>query len=159
MAISGVTPFLWFDDNALEAAERYVSVFPDSRILSVSHYGEGAPKPAGTPMVVAFALNGTPMAAINGGPQFPHSEAVSFQVSCDTQEEIDRIWFALIADGGSESRCGWCRDRFGVSWQVTPSRLGDLFGGADPQAGQRAMQAMLGMGRLVIAELEAARSG
>ena len=159
MAISGVTPFLWFDDDALAAAEWYVSVFPDSRILSVSHYGEEAPKPAGTPMVVAFEVSGTPMAAINGGPQFPHSEAVSFQVSCDTQEEIDRIWFALIADGGTESQCGWCRDRFGVSWQVTPARMGDLLGGDDPRASQRAMQAMFGMTRLIIAELEAARAG
>lgn len=159
MAISGVTPFLWFDDDALTAAELYVSVFPNSRIVSVSHYGEGAPKPAGTPMVVEFALNGTRMAAINGGPQFPHSPAVSFQVSCDTQEEIDRVWFALIADGGAEGQCGWCTDRFGVSWQVTPARMGDLLGGDDPQAAQRAMQAMFGMTRLVIADLEAARAG
>ena len=159
MAISGVTPFLWFDDDALTAAELYVSVFPNSRIVSVSHYGEGAPKPAGTPMVVEFVLNGTRMSAINGGPQFPHSPAVSFQVSCDTQEEIDRVWFALIADGGAESQCGWCTDRFGVSWQVTPARMGDLLGGDDPQAAQRAMQAMFGMTRLVIADLEAARAG
>jgi len=159
MAIHGVTPFLWFDDDALAAAELYVSLFPDSRILSVSHYQEGSFKPAGTPLVVEFEICGTRMSALNGGPQFPHSEAVSFQVSCDYQEEIDRIWFGLIADGGAESQCGWCKDRFGVSWQVTPSRIGELLGGEDPAASQRAWQAMMSMQRLVIADLEGARAG
>lgn len=158
MAISGVTTFLWFDNEAFEAAEFYAGLFPDSRVTSVSHYGEGAPKPAGTPFIAEFTLFGQPFAALNGGPQFPHSEAVSFMVQCDTQEEIDRLWDALVSDGGEESMCGWCRDRFGVSWQIVPSMLGDLLGHPDPAAAARAQQAMFGMRRLDIAALQAAVS-
>lgn len=156
MAISGVTPFLWFDEDAQAAAELYVSIFPDSRITSVVHNGEGARRPAGTVLIVTFELFGRPFAALNGGPEFPHSEAVSFQVGCDTQDEIDRVWNALIADGGAESQCGWCKDRFGVSWQVTPSDMGRLLGGGDPEASARAWAAMMQMRRIVIADLEAA---
>lgn len=159
MSIHGVTPFLWFDEQALPAAELYVSLFPESRITDVSHYQEGAQKPAGTVLVVNFEIFGMPYAALNAGPQFPHSEAVSFQVSCDTQEEIDRLWFGLIADGGSESQCGWCKDRFGVSWQVIPSRLGELLGGSDPQASGRAWGAMMQMTRIDIAALESIVKG
>ena len=159
MAIHGVTPFLWFDNEALEAAELYVSLFPDSRIADVSYYQEGAQKPAGTVLVVNFEIFGKPFATLNAGPEFPHSEAVSFQVSCDTQEEIDRLWFGLIADGGSEARCGWCKDRFGVSWQVTASRMGEFLGGADAQASGRAWAAMMQMTRIDIAGLEAAVQG
>ena len=155
MSIHGVTSFLWFDNEAHEAAEFYVSLFPNSRIKSESHYGEGAPKPAGSVLVTEFELFGQPFAALNGGPQFPHSEAVSFQVSCDTQEEIDGLWAALTADGGEESMCGWCKDRFGVSWQVTPTRLGDFLG-APGAAGQRAMAAMLQMRKFDISALERA---
>lgn len=126
MAVSGVTTHLWFDDQALDAAEYYVSLFPDSRIASVSHYPEGGQRPAGSVLLVEFELFGQSFAALNGGPEFPHSEAVSFQVRCDTQEELDRVWDALVADGGSESMCGWCKDRFGVSWQVVPSHLDRL---------------------------------
>ncbi len=158
MGIHGVTTFLWFDDQAHEAAAFYVSLFPDSRMKSESHYGEGAPKPAGTVMVSEFELFGRPFAALNGGPYFTHSEAVSFQVSCDTQEEIDRTWAALIADGGEEGMCGWCKDRFGVSWQVTPSRLGEFLG-APGEAGQRAMAAMLQMRKFDIAAMERATAG
>ncbi len=159
MAISGLTTFLWFDDEALPAAELYVATFPDSRIMSVSHYGEGARKPAGSILVVEFELFGQRFSALNGGPQFPHSEAVSFQVTCDTQAELDRIWDTLIADGGEESMCGWCKDRFGVSWQVVPTVLGELLGGGDEAAAGRAWAAMMTMRRPDIAALEAAAAG
>jgi predicted 3-demethylubiquinone-9 3-methyltransferase (glyoxalase superfamily) len=158
VAISGVTTFLWFDEAALEAAEFYVGLFPDSRITSVSHYGEGAQMPEGTVMVVEFVLFGQPFAALNGGPQFPHTEAVSFKVEGDTQDDIDRVWDALVHDGGEESRCGWCRDRFGVSWQVVPARLGELMGGADAAASGRAWSALMQMGKIDIATLQAAKA-
>lgn len=153
MAISGGTPCLWFDDAALEAAELYVSIFPDSRLGAVQYYLEGAPRPAGSVLLVEFELMGRPFTALNGGPQFPHTEAVSFQVRCDTQEEIDRVWDALVADGGAESMCGWCKDRFGVNWQVTPTALDDLLAGDDPAAAQRAWTALMDMRRIVIADL------
>lgn len=153
MAISGATPYLWFDDQALEAAEFYVSLFPDSRLGTVSYYQEGGHRPAGSVLVVEFELMGRPFAALNGGPQFPHTEAVSFEVRCDTQEEIDRVWDALVADGGQESQCGWCKDRFGVNWQVTPTVLVDLLAGPDRAAAQRAWDAVMGMRRIVIADV------
>ena len=155
MAISGVTTFLWFDDQAEQAAAFYTGLFPDSAVTSVSRYGEGDRKPAGTALVVEFTLFGQPFAALNGGPEFTHSEAVSFQVRCDTQDEIDRLWDALVADGGEESMCGWCKDRFGVNWQVTPTALEELLGGDDPEAAQRAWLAMMDMRRIVIADLMA----
>lgn len=155
MAISGGTPYLWFDDQALEAAEFYVSLFPDSRLGRVSYYREGGHRPAGSVLVVEFDLMGRPFAALNGGPEFPHTEAVSFQVLCDSQEEIDRIWNALIADGGAESMCGWCKDRFGVNWQVTARALDELLSGDDAEAAQRAWNALLDMRRIVIADLMA----
>lgn len=151
MAVDGVRTFLWFDDQALPAAQFYADLFPGGCITSVAHYGDGAPKPAGTVMVVEFEIFGRPFAGLNGGPQFPHSQAVSFQVRCDTQEEIDRVWDALIADGGQESQCGWCQDRFGIHWQVVPSALGELL-----SAGAGAWQAMMGMRRIVIADLASA---
>jgi len=151
MAVEGVRTFLWFDDQAMPAAQFYVDLFPGGRINSVSHYGEGAPKPAGSVLVVEFEIFGQPFAGLNGGPQFPHSQAVSFQVRCDTQDEIDRIWDALVAEGGHESQCGWCQDRFGVHWQVVPSALGELL-----SAGDGAWQAMMGMRRIVIADLVSA---
>ena len=156
MAVTGARPFLWFDEQELEAAELYVSCFPDSRITSTSYYQEGAQKPAGTVLVVEFELFGQPFAALNGGPGFPHSEAISFQVMCDTQEELDRIWFTLIADGGAESQCGWCSDRFGVCWQVTPRRLGERLGDPDPAVSQAAWAAMMQMSRIDIAAIDAA---
>lgn len=159
MAISGVTTFLWFDDQAEQAAAFYTGLFPDSAVTSVSRYGEGDRKPAGTALVVEFTLFGQPFAALNGGPEFTHSEAVSFQVRCDTQDEIDRLWDALVADGGKESMCGWCRDRFGVSWQVIPARLGEFLGHPDPAASARAREAMFGMRRFDLAALEAAVLG
>lgn len=153
MPISDITTYLWFDDQALEAAEFYVGLFPNSSIGSVSYYPEDSQRPPGTVLVAEFSVMGRPFAALNGGPQFPHSEAVSFQVSCDTQDEIDHLWFGLVADGGEEGRCGWCKDRFGVSWQIVARRLGELMSGPDPEASQRAFQAMMSMNRIVIADL------
>jgi len=153
MAIHEPVTYLWFDDQALDAATFYVSLFPGSALGAVSHYREGAQKPAGTVLVAEFTLMGRPWAALNGGPQFPHSEAVSFQVQVDTQDEVDRLWDSLVADGGEESMCGWCRDRFGVSWQIIPRALGERLGSADPGVSERAWRAMMGMRRIVIAHL------
>lgn len=151
MAITGLTTFLWFDTNALEAAEFYVSLFPDSRLGAVTHYpADDEHQPQGTDVLtVEFTLFGQAFAGINGGPHFTHSEAVSFMVQCDTQEELDRIWDALVADGGAESQCGWCKDRFGVSWQVVPRALPDLLA-------RGAWPALMHMQRIDIAALEAA---
>jgi predicted 3-demethylubiquinone-9 3-methyltransferase (glyoxalase superfamily) len=156
MAIHGVTTYLWFDDCAMEAAELYVSLFPESAIGSVSHYQEGGRRPAGMVLVAEFTLFGQPFAALNGGPEFTHSPAVSLQVACDTQEELDRIWFGLIEGGGSESQCGWCIDRFGVSWQVIPTRFGQLMQSGDPDVSGRVFAAMMSMTKFDIAALEAA---
>ena len=127
MAIAGLTTFLWFDTEALDAATFYTHLFPDSALGEITHYPSDHPhRPEGSVLSIAFTLFGQPFAAINGGPQFPHTEAVSFMVQCDTQDELDRVWDALVSDGGQESRCGWCKDRFGISWQVVPSDLQDL---------------------------------
>ena len=120
MAATNLTTFLWFDNEALEAAEFYVSLFPGSRLGAVSYYQADAQRPKGSVLTVEFELFGRPFAALNGGPQFPHSEAVSFQVACDTQEDVDRLWAALVSDGGAESMCGWCKDRWGISWRSSP---------------------------------------
>jgi predicted 3-demethylubiquinone-9 3-methyltransferase (glyoxalase superfamily) len=148
-----ITPCLWFDTEAEDAARMYTSVFPNSRITSISRYGEGAPREAGMVMVVAFELDGRPLTALNGGPQYTFSEAVSFQVMCDDQAQIDHFWDAL-GDGGQPGPCGWLKDRFGVSWQIVPRRLTELLSQSDPETSQRVMQCMMGMGKLVIAELE-----
>ena len=152
-----ITPNLWFDDNAEEAANFYVSVFPNSRIVSVSHYPEGTDK-AGTAVTVEFELNGNPFVGINGGPMFKFDEAVSFQITCDSQEEIDHYWDALIADGGAESQCGWCKDRFGLSWQVVPGGMGELFS-SNPEGAKRAWEAMMQMRKIDFAALQAAAAG
>ncbi len=133
-----------------------MSLFPNSRITEVSTYGPGAPKPAGSVLVVNFELFGQPWAALNGGPNYTHSPAVSFQVHGDTQDEIDRLWSSLVADGGAEGRCGWCTDRFGISWQIIPTRLGELLSHTDPQVSGAAMGAMMQMTKIDIAALEAA---
>ena len=152
MAITGLATFLWFDTQALEAAEFYTDLFPGSELGSISHYPDDHPhKPVSSVLAVEFSLFGRKFTAINGGPQFSHSEAVSFMVHCDTQEEIDRIWDALIADGGSESQCGWCKDRFGISWQVVPRNIQELL-----SAG--AWPALMPMKKIEIAALEAAAS-
>jgi predicted 3-demethylubiquinone-9 3-methyltransferase (glyoxalase superfamily) len=153
MAITGLTTFLWFDSEAEEAAQFYVATFPGARLGSVSRYGEGGMRPAGTAMVAEFELFGQPFSALNGGPQFTHSEAVSFQVFCDTQDEVDYLWDALTADGGEESMCGWCKDRFGVSWQVIPRRLTEVLSSSDPEESARGFAAMMTMRKIDIAGL------
>lgn len=152
------TPFLWFDGTAEQAAERYVRIFPNSSVGDVARYGEGGLGPAGSAMTVSFELDGQSFVGLNGGPQFPFTEAVSFAIPCADQAEVDHYWDALV-DGGETGRCGWLKDRFGVSWQVVPNRLGELLGDPDPDRASRAMEAMLGMSRLVIADLETAADG
>ncbi len=151
-----IRPNLWFDTEAEAAAEFYVSVFPNSRIVDVARYTEAGPRPAGMVMTVEFELDGSRFVGINGGPQFTFSEAVSFQITCADQEEIDFFWEALTKDGGEEGPCGWLKDRFGLSWQVVPEGMNELFEDADPERKTRAMQAMLGMRKIDIAELERA---
>lgn len=153
-----ITTCLWFDTQAEEAAEFYVSVFEQSRILNVSRFGAGGPGPAGQAMTVHFEIAGRIFMALNGGPAFSFSEAVSFVIDCVSQEEVDRYWAALT-DGGSEGRCGWLKDRYGVSWQVVPTVLGQLLGGPDPEGSRRATEAMLGMRKLDIAALQKAYAG
>jgi predicted 3-demethylubiquinone-9 3-methyltransferase (glyoxalase superfamily) len=153
MAATGLTTYLWFDDQALEAATFYVDLFPQSRLGNISHYQADAQRPEGTVLTVEFEIFGRPFAALNGGPQFPHSEAVSFQVSCETQEDVDRIWDAIVSNGGSESQCGWCKDRWGVSWQVIPVALGRALQGLDGYDSKFAFEAMMKMSRIVVAEL------
>jgi len=150
-----ISPFLWFDTQAEEAAEHYVSIFQNSAILGVSRYGEGAPVPAGTVMSVSFVLDGVEFQALNGGPQFPFTEAISLFVRAETQPEIDALWAALT-DGGEPGRCGWLKDRFGLSWQIVPPVLFELLADPDPARAGRVMAAMLGMGKLDIAALRAA---
>jgi predicted 3-demethylubiquinone-9 3-methyltransferase (glyoxalase superfamily) len=153
-----IIPNLWFDTEAEEAADFYISVFENSRIVNVTHYTEGAPRPAGMVMTVEFELDGQRFVGINGGPQFTFDEAVSFQINCETQEEIDYYWERL-SEGGEEGPCGWLKDRCGLSWQVVPTGMEDLFADQDPERAQRAMQAMLGMGKLDIAALRRAADG
>lgn len=156
MTVTGVTTFLWFDNEAGEAAEFYVSLFPNSSIKSISHYQKDAQKPEGTVLTIEFELFGRPFAALNAGPQFPHTEAVSFQIGCDTQEEVDHLWNSLISNGGQESMCGWCKDRFGISWQVIPNILGKLLSSSDREKSGRAFAAMMQMHKIDIAGLNRA---
>ena len=153
MTVTGLTTFLWFDQEAEEVANFYVSLFPQSRIGNISRYPEGSRLPAGTVMTIEFEIFGQSFTCLNGGPMFPHSEAVSFQVSCDTQEEVDHLWNSLIADGGAESQCGWCKDKFGVSWQIIPKALSDALSSNDPDISSYAMQAMMKMGKIIIKDL------
>jgi predicted 3-demethylubiquinone-9 3-methyltransferase (glyoxalase superfamily) len=150
-----ITPNLWFDTEGQEAAEFYVSVFPNSKITSISHYGEAGPRPAGTVLTVDFTLDGQEFTAINGGPEFHFDEAISLLIDCADQDEVDYYWTKL-SEGGEESQCGWLKDRYGLSWQVVPAGLGELLTDPDPKRGQRAMKAMLGMQKLELAALRAA---
>ena len=153
MAATNLTTFLWFDNEALEAAEFYVSLFPGSRLGAVSYYQADAQRPKGSVLTVEFELFGRPFAALNGGPQFPHSEAVSFQVACDTQEDVDRLWAAVVSDGGAESMCGWCKDRWGISWQIIPSALTRALQGLDGYDSEYAFGAMMNMSKIIVADL------
>ena len=150
-----LTPCLWFDTQGEEAAEFYTTVFPSSRILEVTHYGSAGPRPEGTVMTVSFELDGRPFIALNGGPEFTFTEAVSFEIECEDQEEVDRYW-ATLSEDGEEGPCGWLKDRFGLSWQVVPRRLTELLTDPDEERGQRVMAAMLAMRKIDIAELERA---
>jgi predicted 3-demethylubiquinone-9 3-methyltransferase (glyoxalase superfamily) len=151
-----ISPFLWFDSNAEEAANFYVSIFKDSKILKIARYGEAGPGPAGSVMVVNFQIEGQDFTALNGGPVFKFTEAISFVISCQTQEEVDHYWNKLTADGGQESQCGWLKDKYGLSWQVTPTILGELLADKDQKKAQRVMQAMLQMKKIDIAALKRA---
>ena len=155
---SPIIPNLWFDTEAEEAATFYCSVFKNSQILSTSRYPEGSPGPVGSVMTVEFELDGNRFVGINGGPQFPFTEAVSFQINCATQDEVDYFWERLT-EGGQEVQCGWLKDRYGLSWQVVPAGMAELFADDDPTRAGRAMQAMLGMVKLDIAALRAAADG
>src|SRR5689334_1507210 len=153
-----IIPNLWFDTEAEDAAAFYTSVFPNSRVVNKLHYTEAAPSKAGTVMTVEWEIDGQRFVGINGGPQFTFSEAVSFQVNCKDQDEIDYYWEKL-GEGGEEGPCGWLKDRFGLSWQVVPEGVDDLFSDADPERAQRAMEAMFKMKKLDVAELQRAADG
>ena len=154
-----ITTFLWFDANAEEAARFYTSIFKDSRIVSTARYGDAGPGPKGSVMTVKFELEGQEFLALNGGPHFTFTEAISLLVNCESQQEVDEMWSKLLAGGGQESQCGWLKDRFGLSWQVTPTRLPELIADPDPQKAKRAMEAMMTMKKIDIARLEQAVAG
>ena len=153
-----IVPFLWFDTNAEEAANFYVSIFKGSKIVSTSRYGETGPGPKGSVMVVTFELDGQELMALNGGPQFKFTEALSLLVNCKNQDEVDHYWETLSA-GGQEGPCGWLKDKFGLSWQVFPTVLGELLADKDPQKRERVMKAMLQMKKIDIAGLKRAAEG
>jgi predicted 3-demethylubiquinone-9 3-methyltransferase (glyoxalase superfamily) len=150
-----ITPFLWFDGKAEEAMNFYVSVFKNSKVLRVSRYGEGGPGPKGAVMSATFRLDGQDFFALNGGPQFTFSPAISFFVNCETQQEVDELWEKL-SEGGKKERCGWLKDKYGLSWQIIPSALGKLMGDKDAEKAKRVMQAMLQMDKIDIARLQQA---
>jgi predicted 3-demethylubiquinone-9 3-methyltransferase (glyoxalase superfamily) len=154
-----IIPNLWFDAEAEEAADYYIDVFGEGRVLSVARYPENSPGPAGSVMSVQFEVAGMQFVGINGGPQFTFTEAVSFQVDCADQAEVDRYWDRLIGDGGEESQCGWLKDKYGLSWQIVPDGMDELFADPDAARAQRAMQAMLQMKKLDVGALRAAADG
>ena len=153
-----ITPFLWFDNNAEEAVDFYCSIFKNSRVLNISRYGDAVPGPKGTVMTVDFELDGEKLIALNGGPQFKFTEAISLVVTCETQEEIDYFWEKLSA-GGAESQCGWLKDKYGLSWQVVPTIIGELISDKDPERSNRVMQEVLKMKKLEIEPLKRAYEG
>ena len=150
-----ITPFLWFDGKAEEAMNFYTSIFKNSKIGRITRYGDAGPGPKGTVMSATFQLDGQEFMALNGGPQFKFTEAISFFVNCETQEEVDELWEKLSA-GGQKSRCGWLKDKYGLSWQIIPSALGEMLGDKDPEKSQRVMKAMLQMDKIDIKGLEQA---
>lgn len=157
-SVNKIVPNLWFDTQAEEAAEFYASVFPGGRVVNVARYTEAGPGPAGSVMTVEFELCGQRFVGINGGPQFTFSEAVSFQVTCADQDEVDYYWDRLTA-GGEESQCGWLKDRYGLSWQIVPDGMDEIFAHPDPSRAERAMRAMFEMKKLDIAALRRAADG
>ena len=153
-----ITPYLWFDNQAEEAANFYTSIFKDSKIEDIQRYGEAGPGPEGTAMIVTFTLEGQQFFALNGGPQFKFTEAISLYVNCQTQAEVDELWQKL-ADGGEEQMCGWLKDKYGLSWQIIPTALTELMSDPDPEKAGRVMQAMLQMQKIDVAELRRAYEG
>jgi predicted 3-demethylubiquinone-9 3-methyltransferase (glyoxalase superfamily) len=153
-----ITPCLWFDTEAEEAARFYASIFKNSRITAITHYGEGMPMPKGTVMTVRFELDGQEFLALNGGPTFPFTEAISLMVECKDQKEIDFYWDRLL-EGGSKAQCGWLKDKYGLSWQVVPQDLDKLLSDKDPAKSSRVLQAVMGMVKLDVSKLEAAYAG
>jgi len=150
-----ITPFLWFDDQAEEAMNFYVSIFKNSKVISTTRYGDEGPRPKGAVMTATFQLDGQEFIALNGGPEFKFTEAISFFVNCETQEEVDGLWDKL-SEGGEEGRCGWLKDKYGLSWQIVPTVLGELLNDTDPAKSQRVMKAMLQMNKIDIAGLKRA---
>jgi predicted 3-demethylubiquinone-9 3-methyltransferase (glyoxalase superfamily) len=153
-----ITPFLWFDDKAEEAMNHYVSIFKNSRVLNVSRYGDAGPGPSGTVMSVTFELDGQQFIALNGGPHFAFTEAISFFVNCQTQQEVDELWDKLC-EGGQPSQCGWLKDKYGLSWQIIPKSLGEMLGDPNPEKSGRVMRAMLQMQKIDVKTLERAYAG
>jgi len=153
-----ITTFLWFNDNAEEAANFYTSIFKDSKITSIARYGDAGPGPKGSVMIVEFELNGQKFLALNGGPQFPFTEAISLMVNCESQQEVDELWEKLSA-GGQKSACGWLKDKYGLSWQITPIALMQMQKDKDPEKTRRVMEAMMQMTKLDIPTLERAYRG
>jgi len=154
-----IYPFLWFDTQAEEAAAFYCSIFPNSKIGRTTRCGKSGPGPEGSVLTIAFSLDGQEFVGLNAGPRFKFTEAISFVVPCNTQDEIDNYWSKLTSGGGRESMCGWLKDKFGLSWQIVPANIDKLLSDADPQKSGRVMQALLQMGKLDIAKLEKARDG
>lgn len=153
-----ITPFLWFDGKAEEAAKFYTSIFKNSKLGQIRRYGDAGPGPKGSVLTASFAIEGQEFVALNGGPQFTFSPAISFFVNCETQEEVDEFW-AKLSEGGKKNRCGWLQDKFGVSWQIVPAALGKLLGDPDPEKSSRVMRAMLQMEKLDIRALQEAYEG
>lgn len=158
-SVQKISPYLWFDNQAEEAVKLYVSIFNNSKIESMIRYGEAGPGPAGSLMSATFELEGQRFMALNGGPHHTFSPAISLFVNCDTQQEIDRLWTKLTADGGKEGECGWLKDRFGVSWQIVPTVLGEMMQDEDTEKSQRVTKAMLQMNKLNIDQLKQAYQG
>lgn len=150
-----ITPFLWFDGKAEEAMKFYVSVFENSQVVNVTRYGEAGPGPKGTVMIATFQLNGQEFIALNGGPQFKFTEAISFLVNCETQKEVDELW-GKLSEGGEKSRCGWLKDKYGLSWQIVPTVLGEMLRDKDAEKSKRVMMTMLQMEKIDIATLKQA---
>jgi len=150
-----ITPFLWFNDNAEEAMNYYVSIFKNSKVLSINRYGDAGPGPSGSVMTATFELDGLQFTALNGGPEFGFTEAISFFVNCETQQEVDELWDKLCA-GGEASMCGWLKDKYGLSWQIIPKALGEMLGDKDPQKAGRVMKAMFQMQKIDVKKLKEA---